>query len=362
MSLAKTHDLIFERDWDELRGKISLGLCCINETLKAQKPTIFCGRTCIRKNFTIEVAKEKGLQNVKDIKKLIEWNRDNGIRCLRIGSDLLPHFTDKETEKYDMDFCKDYLKEAGDLANSLKHRILMHPAQYNNVGAKEESVFRSTVADLSYHADILDGMGIDNNGVLIVHGGGTYGDKEETTKRWIKQFFLLPEKVRKRLVIENDERQYNTRDCLNISKECGIPVVFDFHHYTCWNLIYPNDKQEDIYELIPDIIKSWGDRNILMHISEQGEGKIGHHSDYIETIPNELFNMIEDYNIHVDLEVEAKGKERAIQKLYRKYSELFYLGNKGCCRRCNRKLGNKAISCFGYEERFCSIECSPPKI
>lgn len=321
--------IVFEHDWDDLKGKISLGLCCINSELRNQKVPVFCGRTCIRKNFTIDLAKERGLQNIKDIKTLIEWNRDNGIRCLRVSSDLLPHYTDREVKKYDMDFAISELKNAGDLANSLHHRILMHPGQYNNVGAKDVNVFQSTINDLSYHADILNGMGIDNNGVLIVHGGGTYGDKESTTRRWIEQFDDLPKKVKDRLVIENCERQYNTRDCLEIARECKIPVVFDFHHYECWDIIHNknnnknNEKQESIVDLAPEIIESWGSRTVLMHVSEQGDGKIGHHSDYVKNIPEELFEIIEDHNIHVDLEVEAKGKEKAVEFLHKKYPEIF---------------------------------------
>ena len=60
-----------------------------------------------------------------------------------------------------------------------------------------------------------------------------------------------------------------------------------------------------------------------MHVSEQGCGKIGHHSDYIENIPDELFEMIKRYDINVDLEIEAKMKEQAIFKLYKKYPSIF---------------------------------------
>jgi UV DNA damage endonuclease len=321
--MPKVVPIVFDRDWDVLRGKISLGLCCINETLRCQKPSVFSGRTCIRKNFTLDLAKERGLQNVKDIKTMIEWNRDNGIRCLRVSSELMLHFTDKEVERYDMDFAMSDLKIAGDLANSLGHRIVMHPGQYNNVGAKDESVVTSTHMDLSYQADILDGMGIDSDGVLIVHGGGTYGDKEATTRRWIEQFDDLPRKVKNRLVIENCERQYNTRDCLEIASACKIPMIFDFHHYACWDVVHGPGTQETISELAPEIIESWGTRAILMHVSEQGDGKTGHHSDYVEKIPDELLNMIEDHDIHVDLEVEAKAKEKAVHKLHMAYPEMF---------------------------------------
>ena len=159
---------------------------------------------------------------------------------------------------------------------------------------------------------------------MIVHGGGTYGDKETTTRRWIEQYDDLPRKVKNRLVLENCERQYSTRNCLDISEECGIPVVFDFHHYDCYSKIYEDEEQESISDLAPEIIETWGDKRVLMHVSEQGEGKIGHHSDYIEKIPDDLLNILEENpSLEIDLEVEAKMKEQAIIKLYKTYPKLF---------------------------------------
>jgi UV DNA damage endonuclease len=317
-------DYHFVRDWDSLRGRLNLGLCCINTILRTQKPSVFCSRHVKQENYTVEKAKELALQNVKDIIPLIEWNQLHGIRCLRLSSDIFPHFTNPETEPYTIDFARDDLKLAGDLSKKYGHRIVMHPAQFNQVGAKDSYVFRKTFRELQHHAEILDAMGIDDNGVLIVHGGGTYGDKESTIKRWISQFKTLPECVRRRLVIENCERQYSVTDCLRISRECGIPVVFDFHHYECMKIIYPEIKHPRIDEFIGDVILSWGNRRVLMHVSEQGSGKIGHHSDYIENLPHELLNTLEDYpDLVVDLEVEAKKKESAIMRLYAKYPELF---------------------------------------
>lgn len=53
---------------------------------------------------------------------------------------------------------------------------------------------------------MLDGMGIGKDGVTILHGGGVYGDKEGTLER-IKNTICerLPQNVRERLVLENDE-------------------------------------------------------------------------------------------------------------------------------------------------------------
>jgi UV DNA damage endonuclease len=256
---------------------------------------------------------------------MIEWNEQHDIRCFRLSSDMFPHMTDTETEKYTIDFVQMELERAGQLAKQYGHRILMHPGQYNQVGSKTRSVFEKTVEDLTHHANILDTMGIDSNGVLIVHGGGTYGDKPTTIRRWIDQFDELPQCVKNRLVIENCERQYSTRDCLEISEEIGIPVVFDFHHYDCFQKIHTNQSQETIEDLLPEVIETWTKwgRRPLMHISEQGDGKIGHHSDFIEQFPTELVQYVQEYpELWIDVEVEAKMKEQAIFRLYDKYPFL----------------------------------------
>lgn len=315
-------------NYSQYKSRICLGLCCINTELRERKKyPIFNSRTCIRKNFTVEKAKELALQNVRDLPEMMIWNYENNINCFRLSSDMFPHFTDTETEKYTIEFARDDLEFAGGLSKSLEQRILMHPGQYNQIGTHNKHVFEKTVEDLSHHANILDIMDINKDGVIIVHGGGTYGDKENTKRRWIEQFDDLPSKVKKRLVLENCERQYSTRDCLDISEECNIPVVFDFHHYECYNLIYKNKKQESIIELMSEVIESWEKTNrnrIIMHVSEQGTGKIGHHSDYVENIPNEIFTILDNYpSLKIDLEVEAKMKEKAILKLHNKYKNLF---------------------------------------
>lgn len=307
----------------EEKFTIHLGLCCINTQLR--KENIFCSRTMIRKNFTVEKAKELALKNIENIRDLCRWNHKNNIHCLRISSDIFPHFTDDETEPYTMDFAIPLLKKAGDTAKKYGQRITMHPAQFNQVGAKDEKVFKKTCRDLKMHADILDYMGISEDGILCVHGGGIYGDKKTTIARWIEQYEKLPENVRKRLAIENCERCYSTSDCLKISKACNIPVIFDTHHYDCYRQIKP-EYTKDVELLLPEIIESWKRRGIkpVFHISEQRpDARIGAHSDYIEKIPAYLLEIPEKYKISIDVEVEAKMKELAIKKLYKKYPDIF---------------------------------------
>lgn len=293
---------------------INLGLCCINTELR--KKRIFNSRTLIRKNYTVAKAKELALQNVKDLIPMIEYNYKNGINCFRLSSDMFPHFTDTETEPYDIEFAIPYLKQAGDLAKKYNQRIVMHPSQFNQVGAVSEDVFNKTVQDLKHHANILRAMGMDYNSVLIVHGGGTYGDKEKTKARWVKQFFLLPKRVRNRLVIENCERGYSPRDVLEIAVACSIPVAYDCHHYYCYRKINPSYTEKP-KEFLSEIISTWGERRMLCHVSSQGCGRIGHHADYIEKIPKHMIRILK--KVGFDLEVEAKMKEQAIFALFKKY-------------------------------------------
>ena len=72
------------------------------------------------------------------------------------------------------------------------------------------------------------------------------------------------------------------------------------------------------------VLETWKNRLIKpkFHVSEQGEGRTGHHSDYIETIPKFLLEIPEKYGIAIDIMIEAKMKEQAIFKLYKKYPQL----------------------------------------
>merc|ERR1712066_612233 len=82
------------------------------------------------------------------------------------------------------------------------------------------------------------------------------------------------------------------------------------------------------------ILQTWKRRNIKpkFHISEQGDGKTGHHSDYIKVVPDYLLEIPSKYGVDIDIMIEAKKKELAIFKLYKKYpfldcrNDLVYAG------------------------------------
>ena len=302
---------------------IQLGLCCINTVLRPQN--IFASRTVILKTLEAKgtsFLKEKIILNLQDILTMMDWNHRNGIHVFRLSSDIFPHKSNPRAPDYTFDFAKSLLQEIGHKSKVLNQRLTFHPGQYDCIGTPRQDVLINTVSDLTYHADVLDLMGLDHNSVIVIHGGGVYGNKAETKRRWCEQWRMLPENVKSRIVLENCEKNFSIVDCLEISEEIGVPVVFDIHHYECYQLLHPTEKLQELPEFyIPLILKTWEKRGIKpkFHISEQGTGKCGHHSDYIDTIPRYLLNIPKIYNVKIDIMVEAKMKEQAIFRLYRKY-------------------------------------------
>ena len=303
---------------------VQLGLCCLNTELRAKKTPVFASRSIILKTFKdkgFEHLKPKILDNLKDILTMIDWNESNGIRVFRLSSEIFPHMSNPLAPDYDFDFAKPLLKQIGDKAKQLGHRITFHPGQYNVVGTPNPDMFKKTCLDLKYHADMLDLMDMGKDSVIVIHGGGVYGNKSATITRWCEQFLKLPECVKSRLVIENCEKNFSVIDCLEVSRRINIPVVFDTHHFECYKILHPDEEFLEPEMYIQAILETWERRDIKpkFHVSEQGSGKCGHHSDFIKVLPTYLLEIPEIYGIPIDIMIEAKMKEQAIFKLYEKY-------------------------------------------
>ena len=316
---------------------IRLGLCCHCLELKYNH-NIFTGRT-IRlesiKKHGIERLIEVANNNLDDLAKIIQWCSDHGIYVYRISSDIIPHASNpkllKMTPKHKFQsymllepFSKK-ISEIGNLIKKLCMRVTFHPGQYNQIGTPNKDVFEKTVLDLHYHAKFLDLLGSPKDSIIIVHGGGVYGDKKGTLKRWEKQYRKLPDNVKRYLVIENDETCYSAKDLLGLAKKINVPFLLDVFHHECYN-IYHNIKQSntEIDKLIKESIKLWRlhDKRVKFHLSEQSKKSFGSHSTIIKRIPKYLLDIPTRYKVDIDIMLEAKGKEVAISHLYEKYPKL----------------------------------------
>ena len=314
------------RSSSSLNKPVQLGLCCMNMTLKEQKPPVYASRKIIMRIIDqkgIEELKHRVILNLKDLLKMLDWNEQNGIKVFRLSSELFPHKTNPKVPDYDIDFAQELLEQIGEKARSYNQRLTFHPGQYNVLASKVKRTYDMTIADLEHHADILDRMGMDKDSVMVIHGGGVYGEKELTKNRWCERYHELPHNIKRRLVLENCEKSYSIEDCLEMHDMCGVPVVFDTHHFECYKLLHPLEKFMDAEDYIFEILQTWVPSNIKpkFHVSEQGIGKIGKHSDYIEILPEYLLNIPEKYGVEIDIMIEAKCKELSIQKLYEKYPQ-----------------------------------------
>ena len=317
---------------------IQLGLCCMNVTLKKQKVPVYAARRIIIKTIEklgIEELKKRTLQNLDDLLKMLQWNEANGIRVFRLSSEMFQHKTNPKVPDYKYDFAIEHLKRIGNYAKEKGHRLTFHPGQFNNLGSPRQKVVEQTFKDLEYHADVLDLLGFQydtphgRDSVMVIHGGGVYGDKKGAMKRWVENYHKLPDKIKNRLVLENCEKCYSIVDCLELWAKTGVPVVLDTHHFECYKQLHPDEKFRHPSEYIPMILESWTDKKMKpkFHVSEQGSGKIGHHSDYIEILPQYLLDIPQKYGIDIDIMIEAKMKELSIQKLYEKYPQCNCLKN-----------------------------------
>jgi len=295
-----------------------IGYACLCTVLRKRKPTVFCSRTArisTIKDKGIEYLKELGRKNVTDLLEMIEWNEEHNIKFMRMSSDMFP-FASHELYGYSLEYADNELKNVGELAKRLNHRLTAHPCQANNLGSPTPSVIQSTILDLTYHAEMMDRMNLPADSVMIIHLGGKYNSKEATLKRWAENFTMLPNNVQKRLVLENDEICYNTEELLSLCEKLDIPLVFDWHHHRL------NPGTIPLAQLLERVAAIWKKRGIRqkMHYSESrpevteemSMTKRRAHSEYVNDIPM--------CGKNVDLMIEAKMKEQAVLDIYKKYN------------------------------------------
>ena len=74
-------------------------------------------------------------------------------------------------------------------------------------------------------------MSLDQTAKVRIHVGGVYGNKSEAIDKFIKTYKndiqSTDHSIKKRLAIENDDHLYNLNDCLYISQQTDILIVFD---------------------------------------------------------------------------------------------------------------------------------------
>ena len=157
--------------------------------------------------------------------------------------------------------------------------------------------------------------------VLIIHGGGTFGDKQTTLNRWKENFRRLPDYVREYIALENDEIGYSITDLLPVCEELKIPFCLDIFHNQVSKDRIPITKK-----LIKRIFNTWKIRGAIpkIHISEQQPGlRRGAHSKTLDKLPLYLLKLPSMFSTPLDIMLEVKDKEVSVFKMYYKYFDLY---------------------------------------
>ena len=79
----------------------------------------------------------------------------------------------------------------------------------------------------------MDGMGLGEESVVVLHVGGAAGGVDAGIERFEQGFELLSDAARARLVVENDDRSYGLGDVLRLAAAIARPVVWDTLHHHC---------------------------------------------------------------------------------------------------------------------------------
>ena len=294
-----------------------LGYACINMQLLKNKPRIFTGRSMIKRTFEskgISYASELALENVKDLIKILEWNKEHNFNFFRVTSNLIPW-----ASEFDLNEMPDYnefklnLELAGQISKDNDIRITAHPGPFNVLTSPNPRVVQNCIKDLSIHGEVFDLMGLSNTpyNKINIHIGGVYGDKGAALKRFCTNFALLPMNVQSRLTVENDDKasMYSIKDLYEgVYKIIAIPLVFDYHHHK----FCPGELSEN--DALKMAISTWADIMPVAHYSESKSLEKEDptiipqaHSDYV-------YDYIETYNQKIDIMIEAKAKELAVIK------------------------------------------------
>jgi len=252
------------------------------------------------------------------------------IRMYRISSDIAPYATHPDLPQFhhQLEACLPELERLGAKARRFDLRLSMHPAQYIVLNSPDERIAQASIRDFVFHADFLDALGCGPEAKIVTHVGGVYGDRAAAMERFVARYEQLPEHVRMRLVLENDETSYSVPDVLSIHERTSIPVVFDILHH---RVLDPSGI--DAVDAARLCFATWPEAQTpKMHYSTQrtaereigrpgkdgaiktAPAKPGQHDDWIDGDDFTTF-LGEIGNLSFDAMLEAKQKDLALLRL-----------------------------------------------
>ena len=295
---------------------MKLSLCCISNIL-AEQGTKF--RTMTYKSYCSK-SKEESQQKLSEIiqnnfytsRQIIHHCKKSGIQGYRLSSDLTPvlNHPDVNLTLEDLPDFKLIQYQINELKKAIKEtgiKVSAHPSEYITLTSEDEKAIKNSIRDLESHADIFDRLDLPESyeAPLNIHVRKD-GNPDEISSRFFNIFNGLPDNVRKRLVLENNDNANGTWSIKNLHhyyyKTSQIPITFDTLHHS---ILPGNLKEEEAFNLA---YETWNTTPIF-HYSE-GKNNTRAHKDMPDNIPPTYKDVYWD--------VELKGKDYAILDILNK--------------------------------------------
>ncbi len=277
---------------------IRIGYPCSNLSLRST-----AARTFKLSSYSDARLIETVEENLTALESYLAWNAAHDIGFFRISSDTIPFASHPVmTVDWQRHFA-DRLAAIGVFIAAHRMRIGVHPGQYTLLNSDRPDVIERSIAELVYHAELLELMGLDHTHKIQIHVGGVYGDKATASARFVETYTRLPDAVRQRLVIENDERQYSLADAMRIHAATGIPVLLDVLHHRLF------DTGESLAEALDLAIPTWNGHGppMIDYSSQHPDRQRGAHAmsiDLDDFLP--VAAAIGDRDADVMLEIKDK--------------------------------------------------------
>jgi len=278
-----------------------IGYPCINRSIGCSP-----SRTFRLASYSDERLKKTVMENLSCLARILSYNVSHGIFFFRITSDLIPFASHPVCTFPWQEYFSEEFRRIGEYIRSHHLRISMHPDQFVLLNTPDPGVLDRSIADLLYQVEILDLMELDTSAKIQLHVGGVYGNKQAGTDRFVDTWERLDDPVKRRLVIENDDRLYSLSDCLAIHDRTGIPVLFDVFHHSI------NNNFEKIADLLTPVRVTWkkSDGTPMVDYSSQQSGKRrGAHAESIDREDFRSFlHATRPFDFDIMLEIKDKEK------------------------------------------------------
>jgi UV DNA damage endonuclease len=285
----------------------NLGLVCLSFTEECRYRTITRSRY-----LGLPAGERKGVlrelywDNLRRLHWTLGFCARRGIRLYRVTSGLFP-MSDEPLGEEVLGGMAANLSAVGRRAERLGIRILNHPDQFVVLNSERPGVVETSRRIMEKHARAFDLMGLPCSpwSALILHGG-----KAGRARELVEEIGRLPENVRGRLCLENDEYAYSAGEILAICREAGVPMVFDNLHHAIKEKI-ADYSHPSFGEFVAAARETWRPRPEwqVVHLSNGKASCLDrNHSEYITDVPPASGGV-------AWVEVEARGKELPIADL-----------------------------------------------